>query len=194
MPPTGKDPQKTRDLILATALHLFAERGYFATSVHDIRRAAGLSTGSIYHHFDSKEAIARALYADLLDRMTALVAEAEAAHTSMRDKCRAIIAALFALTEEEPLTANFVLHARHREFLPEAPPICSTKPFEIMRQLIAESIDRGELRPLDPVVAGAVLFGGAIRLLQLALDGVLPRPLASYLDDVVDAGWRGVGS
>ena len=68
--------EQTRELILATALRLFVERGFFATSVHDIRRAAGLSIGSIYHHFPSKEAVARALYDDLVARMAGLVESA----------------------------------------------------------------------------------------------------------------------
>ncbi|BET59089.1 MULTISPECIES: TetR/AcrR family transcriptional regulator [Geobacter] len=192
MPPKGKDPQKTRELILTTALGLFADRGYFATSVHDIRHAAGLSIGCLYHHFDGKEAIARAIYDDLLAQMTDVVETAAASQPTVKDRCRAIVAALFSLAETDPLTAHFVLHARHREFLPEAPPICSTRPFEIMRQLIVDGIDSGEIRPLDPTVASAVLFGGAIRLLHLALDGVLPQPIDTYLDEVMDAGWRGI--
>lgn len=190
----SKEPQKTRDLILSTALLLFTERGYFATSVHDIRRSAGLSIGSIYHHFESKEAIARSIYDDLLSRITSVAEEAAASATTTKGKCRAIIAALFALSETDPLTMHFVLHARHREFLPEALPICSTRPFEMMKEIIADGIASGEVRPLDPIVASAVVFGGAIRLLHLSLDGVLSRPAASYLEEIAEAGWRGVAA
>lgn len=188
----SKEPQKTRDLILSTALLLFTERGYFATSVHDIRRTAGLSIGSIYHHFESKESIARAIYDDLLSRITGVAEEAAASATTTKGKCRAIIAALFAFSETDPLAMHFVLHARHREFLPEALPICSTRPFEMMKEIIADGIASGEVRHLDPIVASAVVFGGAIRLLHLALDGVLSRPTASYLEEIAEAGWRGV--
>lgn len=189
-----KEPQKTRDLILSTALLLFTGRGYFATSVHDIRRSADLSIGSIYHHFDSKESIARAIYDDLLSRITNVAEEAAATATTTRGKCRAIIAALFALAESDPLTMHFVLHARHREFLPEALPICSTRPFEMMREMIVDGIASGEVRQLDPVVASAVVFGGAIRLIHLALDGVLPGPITTYLEETVEAGWRGIAT
>ncbi len=187
-----KGPQKTRDLILSTALLLFTERGYFATSVHDIRRSADLSIGSIYHHFDSKESIARAIYDNLLSRITCVFQEAAETATTTRGKCRAIIAALFALAESDPLTMHFVLHARHREFLPEALPICSTRPFEMMREIIVDGIASGEVRQLDPVVASAVVFGGAIRLIHLALDGVLPRHITTYLEETFEAGWRGI--
>lgn len=194
MPPAPKEPQKTRDLILFTALQLFSERGYFATSVHDIRRSANLSIGSIYHHFDSKESIARAIYDDQLSRMTTVVEEAAATATNTRGKCRAIIASLFALSETDPLMVHFVLHARHREFLPEALPICSTRPFEMMKEIVVDGIASGEVRQLDAVVASAVVFGGAIRLLHLALDGVLSRPIAAYLEEIAESGWRGIAA
>lgn len=53
--------ERSRTLILDTALKLFAHRGYGATSVRDIAETAGLSKGNVYHHFPDKESIFRAL-------------------------------------------------------------------------------------------------------------------------------------
>lgn len=184
--------EQTRELILATALRLFGERGFFATSVHDIRRSAGLSIGSIYHHFPSKEAVAQALYDDLVARMTELVASACSEHQTVRDRSRAVAERLCQAALETPELVAFVLHARHHEFLPEAPPVCSTRPFELMQELVRDGIVNGELRTMDVIAASLALFGGVIRLIQLALDGVLQRPLTDYLDEVWDAGWRAV--
>ena len=61
-----------------------------------------------------------------------------------------------------------------------------------MKQIIEEGIASGEIHPIDSVVAGAILFGGAMRLLHLAGDGVLDKPLGSYLDELFEAGWRGI--
>ena len=49
----------TRDRIVTEALRLFAVRGYAGTSIGSIEEAAGLSpgSGSLYTHFDSKEAV-----------------------------------------------------------------------------------------------------------------------------------------
>lgn len=183
----------TRQQILDAALLLFSERGYFSTSVHDIKRAAGLSTGAIYHHFSSKEAIAQALHEVLVARFTSLV-EAACTAPSARACSHALLAALFDLTVSEPTLVRFVLHARHQEFLPGAPPICSTRPFRLMLELVAEGMRRGELRPIDPMVAAAALFGGGLRLIHLHLDGVLPAPLADYLEPSWECGWRGVAA
>src|SRR5436305_11634457 len=60
-----------RDEILAIAAQLFAERGFAATTVREIADAAGILSGSLYHHFDSKESMADELVHDMLDRVLA---------------------------------------------------------------------------------------------------------------------------
>ena len=49
----------TRDQVMASALRLFTGQGYFNTSIPDIVKDSGISTGSIYHHFGDKEGIAK---------------------------------------------------------------------------------------------------------------------------------------
>ena len=46
-----------RDELLGIAARLFAERGFKNTTVRDIADAAGILSGSLYHHFDSKESM-----------------------------------------------------------------------------------------------------------------------------------------
>jgi AcrR family transcriptional regulator len=58
-----------RDEILAIAAELFAERGFAATTVREIADAAGILSGSLYHHFDSKESMADELVRELLERV-----------------------------------------------------------------------------------------------------------------------------
>ena len=57
----GERSERSRTAILDAALELFSHRGYGATSMRDIAGKAGVSTGSVYHHFDDKEAIFQAL-------------------------------------------------------------------------------------------------------------------------------------
>jgi AcrR family transcriptional regulator len=46
-----------RQELLAIAAHLFAQKGFRNTTVRDIADAAGILSGSLYHHFDSKESM-----------------------------------------------------------------------------------------------------------------------------------------
>ncbi len=61
---------RRRDEILKTAAELFASDGYTNTSMREVAAASGILAGSLYHHFESKEAIAvelvEAYHADLV--------------------------------------------------------------------------------------------------------------------------------
>jgi len=181
-----------RYLVLDSALTLFTERGYFSTSVHDIGRAAGVSIGSIYHHFGDKEGIASALYSQLSGRMEGLIGEIRRRHESIHDQARELVVRLFELTESEPRAMEFMLYAKHREFLPGHGPVCSSRPFELMREMVTEGMRRGEIRPMEAMVASTCLFGGALRMITGRLDGVVAHPLPTYLEAVWDCAWRAV--
>lgn len=189
---TAAPRRDIRQLILDTALHLFSDNGYFNTSVHDIRREADVSIGSIYHHFGNKEAIATALYHDLLEQMEGVMTEVKQRYRGSHDQCRAVVTALFEMTEQEPRRIGFALTARHREFMPDERPVCSSRPFTMMRDMVAAGIEEGVIAEMEPLTAAACLFGGALRLIQLRLDGVLTTPLPGQLDAVWEASWRGV--
>ena len=87
---------------------------------------------------------------------------------------------------------QFVLLAQHREYLPEEPPICSSQPFRLMRQVVEDGMADGEVRNMEPWVAASAMFGGALRMMNLQLDQALQRPLSDYLDEVVDCAWRAI--
>jgi TetR/AcrR family transcriptional repressor of nem operon len=53
--------QATRDRILEAATELIAERGVAGTSTDDVRKAAGIGGSQLYHYFDSKQALIRAV-------------------------------------------------------------------------------------------------------------------------------------
>src|ERR1700750_1770137 len=52
----------TRTALLATARELFAARGYAAVGTEEIVRAAGVTRGALYHHFDGKLELFAAVY------------------------------------------------------------------------------------------------------------------------------------
>jgi AcrR family transcriptional regulator len=62
----GAEPVRQREL-LQIAADLFADRGYVATTVRDIADEAGILSGSLYHHFDSKESMIDAILSGFID-------------------------------------------------------------------------------------------------------------------------------
>src|ERR671930_412692 len=78
-PMTTTTTNDRRAELLDIAARLFAERGLRATTVRDIADAAGILSGSLYHHFDSKESmvdeILRRFLDTLFDRYREIVAQ-----------------------------------------------------------------------------------------------------------------------
>lgn len=59
--PKNSDGQRTRQAILDAALELFADKGYFGTSLRDVAAAVGVRESALYNYFKSKEALFDAL-------------------------------------------------------------------------------------------------------------------------------------
>lgn len=67
MTASDSQPATRRDELLELAAAMFAERGLRATTVRDIADAAGILSGSLYHHFSSKEEMVDEVLRGFLD-------------------------------------------------------------------------------------------------------------------------------
>jgi AcrR family transcriptional regulator len=89
----------TREALVVAARELFAERGYAGVGTEEIVRAAGVTRGALYHHFDGKrelfEAVYEAVEADLAERVAsgALNAPASSPLAAMRAGAAMFLAA-----------------------------------------------------------------------------------------------------
>ncbi|HYV16579.1 MAG TPA: TetR/AcrR family transcriptional regulator [Conexibacter sp.] len=82
--------------VTAVAAHLFAERGYQATSMADLTAATGLAAGGLYHYIGSKEQLLLRICDELLDPLLeqarAIVAREAPAAEHLRELVRAWLA------------------------------------------------------------------------------------------------------
>jgi AcrR family transcriptional regulator len=58
----AQQSEQTRAELIAVARRLFAERGYANTATEDLVREAGLTRGALYHHFNDKQDLFRAVF------------------------------------------------------------------------------------------------------------------------------------
>ncbi|GAB2760443.1 TetR family transcriptional regulator KstR2 [Nocardioides salsibiostraticola] len=88
----GAGAATRRQELLAIAARLFAEKGFKNTTVRDIAEAAGILSGSLYHHFDSKESmvdeILSTFQAELFGRYDEILASRADARTRLEQAVR----------------------------------------------------------------------------------------------------------
>jgi AcrR family transcriptional regulator len=80
----GSAGDETRQRILDIAVDLFIEQGYAGTSVRDISERLGMTKGSLYYHFASKEDVLTALVTPLAEDLDGFLAEATARPQAIR--------------------------------------------------------------------------------------------------------------
>jgi AcrR family transcriptional regulator len=89
------DTRSRRDQLLAIAATLFAERGFKNTTVRDIADAAGILSGSLYHHFDSKESMVDELLDSFQQELWREYDAIEASDRTPRGKLEAVVRTSF---------------------------------------------------------------------------------------------------
>ena len=87
------DPAGARGRLLREAAGLFRDKGYERTTVRDLAAAVGIQSGSLFHHFRTKEEILKAVMVETIRLNTALMQAAVEAAGTNRDKLRALIRA-----------------------------------------------------------------------------------------------------
>lgn len=85
------DPDSARGKLLQTAAHLFRSKGYERTTVRDLASAVGIQSGSIFHHFKSKDEILRSVMEETIRYNTALMQASLAEATDLRGRVLALI-------------------------------------------------------------------------------------------------------
>ena len=87
------DPDSARGRLLREAARLFRDKGYERTTVRDLAAAVGIQSGSLFHHFRTKEEILKAVMVETIRLNTAVMQAAMEAADSSRDKLRALVSA-----------------------------------------------------------------------------------------------------
>jgi AcrR family transcriptional regulator len=99
----------TREKVLDAALDLFLERGVVGATLEEIRLRAGVSTGSLYHHFDGKVEVAAALYARCLAAYQRAALEELRRHATPRAGITAVVRHHLAWMTGHPAEARYLL-------------------------------------------------------------------------------------
>ncbi len=110
--PPASDSAETRQLILEVARVSFAELGYDRTTNSLIATKAGITTGALYHYFDSKVELFRATYEGSEAAIYARFEEALIDKETFVERLEAILETAHQLNRKDPSLARFIGAAR----------------------------------------------------------------------------------
>jgi len=163
------------DEVLDAALALFMEKGFAATRVEDIAKRAGLSKGSVYLYFDSKEAVMEGLVRRAIVPITDSATEMMTHFTgNPRVAINAILTLLAMKISDPKISAVPRLIMREAIQFPELAVVYRRevldKVIPIMTGVIERGIADGYFRPVDPDLTIRSIIGPV--MLHLLMDEV----------------------
>ena len=178
--------ERRRSQIVEAAVRLWLQRGFDATAVDAIAREAGLAKGTVYLYFPSKEA----LLEEAVRRHSLLPAMGELA-SGLADRPFEEAVPLVARELWQRLKANAPLIGLLFQELPRRPDLARAfleravlPTNRLFAAFLARGIAAGELRAVDPLVAGRALVG-MLMIFLLTQEVFGGRDLVPIADDAI---------
>jgi AcrR family transcriptional regulator len=171
---------QTRAALVGAGRELFGTKGFAATSVDDIARAARVTTGALYHHFPNKAAVFEAVFEQVHADM--LTATAEAVAAAPADDPVAQMAAAFGVFLDQALESE-----TQRIIITDGPAVLGLARFVELDERYAldaavafleEANAAGAFVIEDPPTLARLLFGAVTRaglLIASSADPVATR-------------------
>lgn len=163
-----------RRVLMERGLELFARRGYDAVGVQEIAEAAGVTKPTLYHYFESKQGLLRAIVAERGDGLLAAVRRAAAYRRDLLANLEAVACALTDAARAKPDFFRLLLASYF------APP-------ESEARSVALELLTGLQAALEELFAAAVPEHGNMRGKQRQLAatylGTVNTWIGFYLDD-----------
>jgi AcrR family transcriptional regulator len=163
-----------REQIIAAGLACFARAGYHAATMADVAAQAGVSKGTPYLYFDSKEALFLALHSEwdcgVSERVDRAVARLPEASRSPRSILHAVATAVAAQVTDEPETCRVLMEARtlavHDPAVGAAITAADARTHRQLEDLVNAGIAAGEWPPgTDPALTARLFTAGLYGLM-----------------------------
>lgn len=187
--------------LLAAALRLFVERGYASTRLEDVARLAGVSKGTLYLYFDSKEALFKAVVRENvlpeLDQAESAISQYQG-HSA--DLFRALIENWWQRIGDTPLSGISKLIMAEAGNFPELASFYHdeviTRSDAVITSILQRGMARGEFRRIDAGQMTNVIVAPVIMLMlwkhSFGTCRNTPISAPAYLESFIDLCLHGL--
>lgn len=187
--------EQRREVLLDAAARVFAAHGYHAASIEQIAREAGITKPVIYHHFQSKKQLHRALFEHYAKQLLATAAS-HGQHGTPKERFRDLIAGMFAFAHDQPHIWQLLLGESSD---PETALLQRQLRTVGTEQSAARLLDTAGLR-FDRRLSRRKTAQAVAELVRSAVDGLIswslqhPEvPRVALIDVATELVWTGLG-
>ncbi len=173
-----------KESIVLSALKLFSEQGFYATTIPDIAAKVGMSVGNFYNYFSSKDILAKELILYISEYLGKRIREINERPDDAKTKIAAIVSMYFAMATERPEMIEYFLrvYLSNREVFGEGCEgmVCVSPFITELMLFFDDGVAGGELRNQDFFSAFGLFMGYLGGMAFLFGEKILPEPLNHY--------------
>ncbi|MDQ7045666.1 MAG: TetR/AcrR family transcriptional regulator [Sulfurimonas sp.] len=182
----SKEEKKSK--IIAAALNLFSERGFYITTIPDIAKKVGMSVGNFYNYFNSKDTLAQELIMYISEHLGTEIRKINEQDISTQDKISAIVNMYFDLADTKPEMIEYFLrvYLANREVFGDGCEgmICVSPFVTEMMIFFEEGVSTGDLHNQDFFSAFGLFMGYLGGMVFLFGEKILPTSLEEYKEPI----------
>lgn len=179
--------------IVRTACRLFAQRGYYNTTMPDIAHALGMSVGNLYNYFESKEDLAKEVMLTVSQWVGERLRRVNELDVDFKEKIRLLVRSFFEIALEEPELINYFLRVFlvNREVFKEGCEgfACVASVVTEIMVFLSDGMEKGVFRDQSFFPAFTTIMGPLGGMVFLNNEGLLEKPLMEYVDEVTENIW-----
>ncbi len=144
--PVGANGEETRRRIITATMRCVADVGYSQASIREIARAAGMTSGSLYHYFPNKAELLKATVKEIEELVFPRLRAAASEGTEVVDRLEAVLDESDRLMREYPYLAAFerAIRAEGAAYLRSGDP--DRTGFKPLRGIINDIVEDGRAR------------------------------------------------
>jgi AcrR family transcriptional regulator len=191
------NPTSTRTKLLDAAAKVFLEHGFSAASMDLVRQEAGVSNGSLYHHYPTKAQLADALYAYTLRDFHASLLVPISGKATAEAGVKGLIRAYIEWVVKHPERARLLQRLRRTGDIADATRErneANAEAFGALAQWLERQVKAGEIRAMPFPVWMALVFSPALSLTLQWVEQDKPAVAAKVRAALEHGAWMAVAA
>jgi len=187
---TVKTVEDRREQIVEAALRVFARKGFAEASNKDIAREAGITPGLIYHYFESKEALLKAIFEERTPSRVVREIPEQLLGLAPEEFVRFVTRQMLTGLEDGKFMPLLRIYLPEAIYHPEIAPLLTaiiSQGSSFMEGYLASKMESGEVRKSDPQLVTDLVMGSVMNIVLRRQ--VLHDPLVmGYTQDQIVEG------
>lgn len=187
-----EDRNEKMTAIAGTAVRLFTERGFHGTPTSLIAREAGVSNGTLFHYFPTKEELINSTYYEIKSRMAEEIGRGVDAERTERERMRRLWRSAVLWGVDHPDEYMFVQQFCSSPFIRRLPPEEFLKDAPAVYEALTETLGTTCLKGMPVEVAFSVISSPIDAVIRSLIESGGDLDADRLIDASFEIVWRGL--